>query len=599
MDKEFLEKYYIENEMYLENKPMNTKNFIKFCKERGTEITENELEKLEEKDLFYPIFRTKNKCRNGFYICSFNEANKKELKRKIKEDTIYIPDKNNASPFKDYHEKRKSYKTCSYYSTFQIYWLREIKNNLPKCQMTSYNSPLQIEYFFKEIAGNLKPNKDPEKYLKSVKLKFNLIINLLIGIQIYSPYGRTNGRYIRVKNSKKFKNQLKKFNLESILSFYNVDIKYLIDIYIRLCRELPYFLGNNDMIQIWKHVNWNKKNNFKGIIRLGIEYMQWTLMLKKCIEEYLGRDIFDIDECTTMDAEYVLNNNPKKEKDDVRGIRNGDYFNENTGKYEFNLNRKKLYYLANAFDLDYHPRVILFVEGETEEKIIKKIFNEFYNTDIENRMIDIINIQGISKFFSGEISSKNENKKYKKLIVSNYRYLINYLMDNFQVIPFFIGDNENQIIELLMEGSVLHHTEKDELYPLLENWIHIWDDDFELDNYTNEELTNAINDVCNLGIKPEEIQDLRDSKDKKGITSLNEKINDNKVKINEKLIKDLKNKLEKSNDKKIFEKPIFKIINKILDISELNYPPINTKISNQNQKALDESISTKEDKIFI
>ncbi|MCQ2737304.1 MAG: hypothetical protein MJ224_01700 [archaeon] len=552
MDEEFLEKYYIENEMYLENKPMNTKKFIKFCKERGTEITENELEKLEKGDLFYPIFRTKNKYRNGFYICSFNEANKKELKRKIKENTLYIPDKNNFQPFKEYHEKGKNDKTCSYYSAFQIYWLREIKNNLSKRQ-TSYNSPLQIEYFLKEIAGNPKPNKDPEKYLKSVKRKFNLIINLLIGIQIYSPYGRTNDRYIRVKNQKKFNNQLKKFNLEDVLSFYNVDIKYLINIYIILCRELPYFLGNGDMIQIWKHINWNKKDKFKGIIRLGIEYMQWTLMLKRCIEEYLDREIFDIDECTSMDAEYILNNDPEKEKDDIRGIRNEDYFNENTGTYEFNLNRKKLYYLANEFDLDYHPRVILFVEGDTEEEIIKKIFNEFYNTDIANTMIDIINIQGISKLFSGKISSKNENKKYKKLIISNYGYLINYLIHNFQVIPFFIGDNENQIIKLLMKGLVLHHTEKDEHYPLLENWIHIWDDDFELDNYTNEELTNAINKVCDLNIKPEEIQNLRDSKGKKGIKTLNEKIDENKKEINNKLIKDLK----KSNDKKIFEKPIF------------------------------------------
>ncbi len=247
---------------------------------------------------------------------------------------------------------------------------------------------------------------------------------------------------------------MQKFSLEYIFSFYNVDIKYLIDIYLMLCRELPYFLGDRGMIQIWKHINWNKKDKFKGIIRLGIEYMQWTLMLKKCIEDYLCREIFDIDECTTMDAEYILNNEPKKEKEDVRGIRNKVYFNEITNQYEFDLNRKKLYYLANEFDLDYHPRVIIFVEGKKKKKIIKKIFKEFYKTDIENRMIDIINFKGISNFCSREIKNKDENNKYKSTILSNYSHLINYFYENYQVIPFFIGDNENNIINKLKEGIV-------------------------------------------------------------------------------------------------------------------------------------------------
>lgn len=177
-------------------------------------------------------------------------------------------------------------------------------------------------------------------------------------------------------------------------------------------------------------------------------------MLKRCIETYLDREIYDIDECTNMDAEDIISKNPKEETwRNTRGIRNKNYYNTKTGKYEFNLNRKKLYYLANSFNLDYHPRVLVFVEGKTEEKIIRKIF-EYYFTDLENTRIDLINIGGISKFFSREISEKDENKKYQKVIISNYSQLINYLYENYQVIPFFIGDNENQILNILKKGVI-------------------------------------------------------------------------------------------------------------------------------------------------
>ena len=59
MNSEFL-KYYIETELYLQNSPMNMKKFIDFCKKRGIKIDDKKLEDLEEKKLFYPIFRVTN-----------------------------------------------------------------------------------------------------------------------------------------------------------------------------------------------------------------------------------------------------------------------------------------------------------------------------------------------------------------------------------------------------------------------------------------------------------------------------------------------------------------------------------------------------------
>ena len=49
--------YYFENELYLQYFPMKTKDFIKFCKQRGMKINKNLLEQLEKDRQFYPIFR--------------------------------------------------------------------------------------------------------------------------------------------------------------------------------------------------------------------------------------------------------------------------------------------------------------------------------------------------------------------------------------------------------------------------------------------------------------------------------------------------------------------------------------------------------------
>lgn len=142
----------------------------------------------------------------------------------------------------------------------------------------------------------------------------------------------------------------------------------------------------------------------------------------------------------------------------------------------------------------------------------------------------------------------------------------------------------------------------DEINPLnnklLENWTHIWKYDFELDNYTNEELSTSINKVCNLNIKPQEIKKLRNEENKKGIKSLNAKLEDNKIKINEDLLKNFKNKFETTKDTSLLDRPIFNVINKLRDIDLTNYPPTNTRIANLNKEILSNSILKNKDEIF-
>lgn len=70
--------------------------------------------------------------------------------------------------------------------------------------------------------------------------------------------------------------------------------------------------------------------------------MEWILMLKRCIGDYLGHLTFDIDE-VSGNWEKIQDYCPSDETcRTLRGVRNDLYKNKITDEYEFVLNQKKL-----------------------------------------------------------------------------------------------------------------------------------------------------------------------------------------------------------------------------------------------------------------
>ena len=172
---------------------MNMDNFIKFCKQRGIEIDKSKLEELEFKKKFYPIFKSTPIYYWGEYYCpSFNRPRDKEIAIEYLNDgKIYLPKNKEFKGFEDFIET-KQLKTYSYYSAFQIYSLVEILN---------------------------------EEKTKIVKVHFKNFnhedfVNLLISIQLYSPYDKSNLKTIP-------NNKLKEFNLDEALKIINIEHDFL------------------------------------------------------------------------------------------------------------------------------------------------------------------------------------------------------------------------------------------------------------------------------------------------------------------------------------------------------------------------------------
>ena len=616
--------YYFENELYLQYLPMKTDKFIKFCKDRGMKINRDYLEELEKEGKFYPIFRVnidysidsdaekivKQLVEDSEYEYYNSSLSSTEffLKSQNEKQQIYFPKDFSFIPYSEFNGTELSqYKAFNYYSAYQIYHLEKILNN-----------ELMI-------------------------IDITKMIDLLIAIQIYSPFGRSNMKEIVVKdNYDVWKNYFNNFNINDIFQLLDITDDFLINCYRNICGNLKRLLGSNDAIQLWKNVKWKEKNKCIGQTRLGIEYLHWAMMLKRCIEDYYKREIYDVDEVQHISTEKIKFDIPLEEKGfTLRGRRNELFINEINGKYEFNLNRKKLFYLANKFTLDYHPRILIFVEGTTEEVLIPKFFDEFYG-NFEDTGFEIVNIKGISRFFSSDLNPNSQDK----VIVSNFKNLISFNLNKWQTIPFFIGDGEGKIVEKLKYGKIFdlkdtfyliygfsineykqifkytftdfwntllscHNLNSDknkrfasELYDktksknsMIDEWIHIWEQDFELDNFTPEELVEAINSECNLNISVDNINNLKSynqlhKDNKKSINKLvdDDTIKNNKVQINKKAFDILVENYHEKGEEYIKQRPIFNVIDKLFDLRYINDTSKNTVHSINNLRKIYDSI---------
>jgi len=720
----FLSKF-IREEKYLQNHPLEANEFENNCKERGIITDEKELEFFEKEKLLFPILRIDlpiikkdEKQIDGFKTnvyssYGFGVDYKKLLSNWLEEGNLYDPSIKPFKCWKNYKDDIGRKKTVSFYSSYQIYWLSMLKRafsfninfigddikvssflpNIYDFENNATFSIIEMKKFYeklKEISEkqifkeyfNFRGKK--EKLEKEYKT-FNLFLKFLITIQnIYYPYARSGSKTIRISGdqSKWFKMK-KDFNLDDELKYLSLKIEDVARWYWILSNASQKMLGasGSDWAQLWKNISWDKKEKLKGNNRLGIDYLQWAVMLKRVIEEYLAREIPDIDEITNFGPEDVLTikiNSWNCQQHSLRSIRNGRLIDidledekvlnlifkkivksvvnkteieEEFSKFKkmgfyidwcdkticFNEKKlniknyyhdkyKRLFYLSNSFRLDYQPRVIVFVEGKTEEKILPKIFKWYYGEMPDSLGIEFIDFKGVDQLLS---TSKNAEKLRKllvdiqkeakqkvissekrkilnkltkdlkkvKIVISNWTSLLSYNLEKWQIIPFFLSDNEGNFKHFLEAEAPIRFKGKN--YNIPQEWRFLWGvdnhnipfigDNFELANFSDHEIAAILNGILEKNIKKKEVQKLRESK--KGINVLDSRIKKNKVRINEKLFDSIFDNYEKDHDDALFKRPIFNVIKKIINLTVKNYPPSDRRVELENKNYIEKFLS--------
>lgn len=160
--------------------------------------------------------------------------------------------------------------------------------------------------------------------------------------------------------------------------------------------------------------------------------------------------------------------------------------------------------LANKYHLNPRPRLILFVEGDGEFEQFPRIARELFGCDFPSSRILIENLGGVSKF--------TVDGKYGALA----RFID--VFHQMQTLVFVVLDREggvskvkNALVKKRSQYNPKRYVTKDE-------YIHIWDRNIELDNFTLEEIAQAMTELSEQGGNRYLFQANEIAERKKGLT---------------------------------------------------------------------------------
>ena len=162
------------------------------------------------------------------------------------------------------------------------------------------------------------------------------------------------------------------------------------------------------------------------------------------------------------------------------------------------------------------------------------------------------------------------------------------------MIPFFVSDEEGNIKKFLNAQQPINYD--DENFNIPKEWQYLWGisnnnypfegNNFELANFNNQEIALVLTEFLKKKITEEAIQRLR--VEKKGLNEIDQKIENMKVDIAQKLFDNLFDNYRNSKDEPIFERPIFKVIQTIKKLALFNHPPGYRDIELKNRKIIKE-----------
>ena len=586
--------YLFKNGYYDDGSFLSGEELVKVLDERGflSNVTidnkANTLVRLEEIGLLKPVFKVMDdgsveRIANEWQKSAKNiDDYKNQLARHLWElGLIYEPSRQSVKAVATWINSNNQMlgpkeATRSYYSLFQLYWLDELLKLStidPVTELTrnvalrEVGPPEKLEWIHK------RTDRHWPKFYKF--LKFTSAV-----YPLYCPYIQSGGgvftRSIRSDQTEQERslmiNRIQS-NIRMIASDLEIDavgdLSFWYSRFTSLAiNELGCASNESDWLRLWMGVLFEKKGDLRGRVRLGIEYLQWAVMLKPIIEDLIDREVADVDEIggfhyesivdielnrwggpgvrsfknfLNMDisdkefdlisqkldlvASHPADDSSKSGKEAIDGAASGFYIDWDKRGVYFddkdigvkNLNKdgyKMRYYLANSFGVDYTPRMIVFVEGMTEEVMVPK-FMKLARVDVSLLGIHIKSIDGISNLY------RRSNSKDKVGWINNFQHLIDYNLSKWQILPFFLLDAEGDVQDQLDNWPVT--TLDSQKYTLNQNKLcHLWGksnrnkprkgNSFEMANYTDGEISRAINKfhaARSSGRRTIEWQDIR------------------------------------------------------------------------------------------
>ncbi|MEJ1359657.1 MAG: hypothetical protein RPU64_04025 [Candidatus Sedimenticola sp. (ex Thyasira tokunagai)] len=228
--------------------------------------------------------------------------------------------------------------------------------------------------------------------------------------------------------------------------------------------------------------------------------------------------------------------------------------------------RLYLEFVVNRYGLNPRPKLSLLVEGASEESAVRLIFDQYLGADPGKFGIEIMVLGSVDNATGGKAD------KFRAIL-----RLVDYLHYH-QTFTFLILDNENyagRLKEQARKAKSIHHEKRFVTRP---EYIRIWKDSFELDNFSATEIANAFDELCSNRVnftRSEVATCKRDTNPGAALSSLYEKKTQyglEKIKLSEILVR---NMLSASTKRKPRNRPIIQVLERVAALAARN--PFSTR----------------------
>ena len=240
---------------------------------------------------------------------------------------------------------------------------------------------------------------------------------------------------------------------------------------------------------------------------------------------------------------------------------------------------KELEYLANEYRLNPKPQLILVVEGDGEAAELPRIALELLGYDLAQLGIEVRNLRGIGNFTG--------KKKHNP-----YGALEKYIDDHHarQTIVFCILDREGEAESTKKRLLEARSTFVPGRMLTCEEYVNLWNDSIEFDNFTDDEIAAAMTRVSEnrYTFDSADVATARQSKSKSGnplnaLYASKLAYDLNKIALLHELCSDLIAKGAAANEAD--DRPVVRLLLRAIELAAMNHQPVTSDLWEHNQKS--------------
>ena len=539
----------VESGSVLACRLLGTDAFVRFCSKRGLKVNRERLIRLERLGLFAPVFRvlTPNDEAALFEI-PLREGNN-WFKKGWAYDTTRVPQNHVVPAYSDRYQE-------GYYSIFQVVHLQFVLTvMIPPDQLDDFLDRKDDNSIDWQIYG-MNWIKHAEQVASRLRdHEFRRVIALLcqhISNRYYpqtqsdmrtrrTSSGHSSDRWVGVNALKwDWETEACRWDPKKTEKLYGLTPEKLRHAYETLASAQAHCDPIEHWYQLTQFISLRERERLKDDALRAETLRAGAHLLRLLHQDLYGEELPHPNEVTGT----IINHIPELEvRRDVR---------------------RYLEFVTNHFNINPQPRLSLIVEGESEEAAIRQIFEEYYGIHPGIIGVEIIVLGGV------DVATGNKEDRFRAIL-----RLIDYLHHH-QTFTFLVLDKENYATKLKEEAEKAKSIHSDRRYVTRPEYIRIWKDSFEFDNFSCTEIANALNELAQgyatftnkevSGVKKQNNpgSELKKLYNKKTDYDLN------KIKLSKILVR---NMMSPNTKRKIESRPIIKTLNRVEILSARNHLP--------------------------